>query len=97
MEALMRTSLKLAIGICALAGAVSYSAAAGAAPYFYRSTNGNWTDAEYNDGTCHYYYAHNAFDQETHVNRWGDCSRVAIGPNGEALPVAPAPVVVAPY
>jgi hypothetical protein len=54
-------------------------------------------DVEYNDGVCHYKYAHNAWDQETHVNRWGDCSGVAIGPNGEAAPVVTEPVLVPRY
>jgi hypothetical protein len=97
MEALMRTSFKLAMGIFALAGVVSYSAAASAEPYFNHYTDGSWTNAEYSDGTCHYYYSHNAYDQETHVNRYGDCSQIAIGPNGEAVPVMPATVVVPQY
>ena len=94
----MRTSFKLAMaGACALAGAVAFSAAATADPYYYRDRNGSWTNSEYHDGSCHFYYSHNAYDQQTYVNRYGDCSRVAIGPNGEAMPVVPAPVVVAPY
>jgi hypothetical protein len=97
MEALMRTSLKFAICIGALAGVVSYSAAVSAAPYFNRYIDGSWTNAEYNDGTCHYYYSHNAYDGETHVNRYGDCSGIAIGPGGEAVALMQAPVAFAPY
>jgi hypothetical protein len=67
----MRTSLKFAAGICALAGAVSYSAMANAA-YYNRYSDGSWTNAEYNDGNCHYYYSHNGYDGETHVNRYTD-------------------------
>ena len=93
----MRKSLKLAMGIGALAGVVSYSAAVNAEPYFNRYTDGSWTNAEYSDGTCHYYYSHNAYDGETHVNRYGDCSGIAIGPNGEAVMLVPAPVALAPY
>jgi hypothetical protein len=78
-------------------GVVMGSQAASALPYFHRDTNGSWTDVEYNDGVCHYKYAHNAWDQETHVNRWGDCSGVAIGPNGEAAPVVTEPVLVPRY
>jgi hypothetical protein len=97
MEALMRPSLKLAVAICALAGAVSYTAAASAEPYYNLYTDGSWTKAEYNDGACHYYYSHNGYDGETHVNRYGDCSHIAIGPNGEAVTLVPAPLAYAPY
>ncbi len=92
----MRSHLALAIlGGCALTGAVLYSPAAMADwrnPYFHRETNGSWTNVEYNDGVCHYSFSHNSYDQETHLNRWGDCSRLAIGPNGEAMPIPPAAV-----
>ena len=93
----MRTTLKVAMVIGALTGAVSYSAAVSAAPYFNRYTDGSWTNAEYNDGTCHYYYSHNSYDGETHVNRYGDCSGIAIGPDGDAVMLMQAPVAVAPY
>jgi hypothetical protein len=101
MEALMRPyHLVLAtLAGCVLTGATLYSPPAVAdwhSPHFYRETNGTWTNAEYDDGVCHYKYSHNSWDQETHLNRWGDCSRVAIGPSGEATPVyaVPVPVVV---
>ena len=59
--------------------------------------DGSWTNAEYNDGICHYRYSHNTYDGETHVNRYGDCSHIAIGPNGEAIPLPAMPIAVAPY
>ena len=90
----MRLSLKVAIGLCALTGVVS---AANADPYYHRYSDGSWTNAEYNDGSCHFYYSHNAYDNETHVNRYGDCSQIAIGPNGEAVTLMAAPVAIAPY
>ena len=93
----MRTSLRIAIGICALAGVVSLSSAASAGPYYNRYTDGSWTHAEYSDGSCHFYYSHNAYDDETHVNRYGDCSHIAIGPNGEAVPLMAMPVAPTPY
>jgi hypothetical protein len=89
----MRLSLKVAIGLCALTGVVS---AANADPYYHRYSDGSWTNAEYNDGSCHFYYSHNAYDNETHVNRYGDCSQIAIGPNGEAVSLM-APVAITPY
>jgi len=91
----MRTSLKIAIGIGAL-GAASLSAAS-AEPYYHRYTDGSWTNAEYSDGTCHYYFSHNSYDDETHVNRYGDCSQIAIGPNGEAVPLMAVPTMAPPY
>jgi hypothetical protein len=97
MEAYMRASLTLTFGICALAAAVFGSAAANAEPYFNRYNDGSWTNAEFNDGTCHYYYGHNAYDSETHVYRYGDCSHIAIGPAGEAIAVVPGPVALVPY
>ena len=84
----MHRSVKLALGFCVLAGAISYSAAASAEVYFNRYNDGSWTNAEYNDGTCHYYYSHNSYDNETHVNRYGNCSGIAIGPNGQAIALA---------
>ncbi|HEX5212920.1 MAG TPA: hypothetical protein VFW22_14440 [Pseudolabrys sp.] len=92
----MRISLKTTIGICAL-GALSLASAANAAPFYHRYTDGSWTNAEYNDGICHYSYSHNAYDGETHVNRYGDCSQIAIGPNGEAMRMNAMPVAPPPY
>jgi hypothetical protein len=86
----MRTSFKQAmIGLCVF-GVAALPAAASAEPYFHRYTDGSWTNSEYNDGRCHFYYSHNSYDNETHVNRYGDCSRIALGPNGEAIPVVTA-------
>jgi hypothetical protein len=102
MEALMRSYLALAmLGGCALTSVTLYAPAAKAdwhSPHVYRETNGDWTNVEYDDGVCHYKYAHNSWDNETQLNRWGDCARIAIGPNGEAMPVvvAPAPGYATP-
>jgi hypothetical protein len=93
----MRPSLKLALGLCALAGAAALSSAASADPYYHRYTDGSWTNTEYNDGSCHYYFSHNAYDGATNVNRYGDCSRIAVGPNGEAMPLMAVPFAAAPY
>lgn len=89
------TGLMAAIGVCALVGAYATPAAA----YYYRNTDGSWTNSEYSDGGCRIYYSHNAYDGETHVNRYGNCSNVAIGPDGRAMQVVPAPgaVVVPQY
>ena len=78
-----------------MAGAMLYSPAAMADwhnPYVYRESHDEWTNVHYDDGVCEYKFAHNSWDNETHVNRWGDCARVAIGPNGEAMPIA-APIL----
>jgi hypothetical protein len=93
MQVFMRTRFTLAIGICALA--CSWSAAA-SAEYFNRYTFGNWTNAQYNDGVCQYYYSFNAQSGETHVNRYGNCSQVAIGPDGRPIPVVPTAQLVLP-
>jgi hypothetical protein len=94
MEVLMRTRSALAIGICALA--LGWSAAANA-EYFNRYTDGSWTNAQYSDGTCTYYYSLNSQTGETHVNRYGNCSQVAIAPDGRPMPVMPtARVIVRP-
>jgi hypothetical protein len=91
MEAYMRSRLVLSLaGFCALAGAV-YSSAALADPYFYRGSSGNWTNVEYNDGACRYYYSHNAYDGTTNLNKYGDCSQVSIGPDGVAIPIIAIP------
>jgi hypothetical protein len=82
----MRAALKVA-GLCAVATVLA--TAANADPYFNRYRDGSWLNVEYNDGVCHYYYSHNSYDNETHVNRYGDCSQIAIGPNGEAVPLVP--------
>jgi hypothetical protein len=85
----MRPSFKF---VLAVAGGLAVSSAVTAAPYYHRDVNGTWTNVEYNDGICHYSFSRDASDGETQVNRWGDCSHIAIGPNGEALPVAPMPM-----
>jgi hypothetical protein len=93
----MRTPVKLAIGICALA--VGWSAAANA-EYFNRYTDGNWTNAEYDGGGCHYFYSVNHATGESHINRDGNCTHVAIGADGRPLPVVPmaqVPVLQPPY
>jgi opacity protein-like surface antigen len=84
----MRSFLKLTL---AGAGVVALSCAAAADPYFHSDVNGSWTNSEYNDGTCHYSFSRDASDGETHLNRWGHCSHIAIGPNGEPLQVIPPP------
>lgn len=94
----MRVDRALYLTACVLGGAALYASPALAdwhSPYFHRETHDEWTNVEYNDGVCHYKYSHNAEDGETHVNRWGDCSRVAIGPNGDVIPIA-APVDTMP-
>jgi hypothetical protein len=91
MEVVMRAHIVATMLGSALAGAMMASAPAAAEPYFYRSVNGSWTNVEYNDGVCHYYYAHNAYDDETKLNRYGDCSQIAIGPDGAPLHLYAAP------
>jgi hypothetical protein len=102
MEVHMRTFALSIASFCALAGA-TYVPAAQANdlehPYMHRETSGTWTNAEYDDGTCHYNYSHNAYDGTTNLHKNGDCSHIAIGPDGEATPVyasVPAGVIVAP-
>ena len=58
------------------------------------SSSAAWTNVEYNDGVCHYYYSYNSYDQNMKLNRYGDCSHVAIGPDGNPTPVYAGPVVV---
>ena len=92
----MRPSFKFTFGILALTAAASMSTTASAETYYHRYNDGSWTNAEYNDGTCHFYYSHNSWDNETKVNRYGDCSHIAIGPDGRAVPVVTAPLAYAP-
>jgi len=97
MEAIMRAKFALSSVAGTLIGATLIATPAGAAdwnnPYYYRETSGSWTNVEYNDGVCHYYYSRNAYDQNVKLNRYGDCSLVAIGPDGGAMRIYPAPVV----
>jgi hypothetical protein len=89
-EVTMRLHVTIAMLGCALSGVMLLSSPAAAnwhSPNIYRNTSGTWTDIEYDDGVCHYKYSHNAYDNETHVNRSGDCSRVAIGPSGVPAPI----------
>ena len=89
----MRPSMKLALGICAVT--LGWSAAANA-EYFNRYDAGGWTNAEYDGGGCHYFYSVNNQTGESHVNRYGNCSRIAIGPDGRPMPVMPMAQVVRP-
>jgi hypothetical protein len=97
MEVAMRLHIGAALLGSALIGALSLSSPAAADwqnPYFYRNVSGSWTNVEYNDGVCHYYYSHNAYDNQTTLNKYGDCSQIAIGPDGVAIRVYAVP---APY
>ena len=89
----MRTSMKLALGICAVTLGLSTAANA---EYFNRYTVGSWTNAEYDGGGCHYFYSMNRDTGESHVNRYGNCSRIVIGPDGRPMPVMPMAQVVRP-
>jgi hypothetical protein len=91
MEAIMRRYFVLSLG-SALAGAMLVSAAA-ADPYFRREQYGSWTNVEYNDGVCQYYYSYNSYDQTMKLNRYGDCTHIAITPDGNPTPVYAGPVV----
>jgi hypothetical protein len=95
-EAQMRANFKLSVLGGALAAAISTAALAD--PYFYRETNGSWTNVTYDDGTCRYRYSHNSYDDQTYLNKYGDCSRLAIGPDGLArpIPMYGAPVLYGP-
>ncbi|HXD43685.1 MAG TPA: hypothetical protein VN655_01010 [Pseudolabrys sp.] len=88
----MRMSVKLALGVAA---AVGFSATANA-EYFNRYTAGNWTNAEYDGGGCHYFYSVNNATGESHVNRDGNCAHIAIGRDGRPLPVVPMAQAVMP-
>jgi hypothetical protein len=94
VEAIMRRYFALSVG-SALVGVTLVSAAT-ADTYFRRDHNGSWTNVEYNDGVCKYYYSFNSYDQDLKINRYGDCSRVAIGPDGNPAPVMIGPVVARP-
>ena len=89
----MRTRITLALGICALA--VGWSAAANA-EYFNRYQSGDWTNAEYDGGGCHYFFSVNRQSGESHANRYGNCSRIVIGPGGQPMPAMPMAQVVEP-
>jgi hypothetical protein len=94
MEAIMRKYFAISAG-CTLAGVMLFSVGAAAdwhQPYVYRETSGSWTNVEYNDGVCHYYYSYNAYDQNMKLNRYGDCSHVAIGPDGVATRIYAVPL-----
>jgi hypothetical protein len=96
-EAPMRLNFTLLTSACALVGALAAASPAIAdwhSPYIYRETSGTWTNVHYDDGICNYYFSRNSYDNETKFNKKGDCSRVAIGPDGMPMPIA---VVPAPY
>ena len=93
----MRADLKFSLLGCAVAAAITSTAAMADwhSPYIYRETSGSWTNVKYDDGICRYYYSHNTYDNQTNLNKYGDCSRIAIGPDGLATPIpmygAPVP------
>ena len=94
----MRSYLAMTLFGGALAGAALSLPAAAADwfnPHIYSESHGSWTNVEYDDGTCHYKYSYDASDEQTNVNRWGDCSRVSIGPGGQPvrLIAVPAPLI----
>ena len=85
MEAIMRKCFALSAGCLLTTALISAAAAADwRQPYVYRETSGSWTNVEYDDGNCHYYYSFNSYDQNMKISGYGDCSHVAIGPDGVA-------------
>jgi len=99
MEATMRLSLTLPLFAFAAALVLPPPASADwHKPYVYREGGSNWNTVQYDDGICRYYYSHNAYDDRTSLNKSGDCSHLAIGPDGMAVPVygMAGPTVVAP-
>jgi hypothetical protein len=97
----MHSHLKLAVaGGCALAGVMLYAPVATAewhAPRIYQESHDGWTNVSYDDGVCSYKFTRSAYDRQTHVDRWGDCSHIVIGADGTAIPVeAMAPAIYVP-
>jgi len=98
----MRSYLALAmLSGCALAIIPQAASADWHKPYVYREGGSNWNTVEYDDGICRYYYSHNDYDNKTSLNKSGDCSHIAIGPDGMAIPVygmaVPGTVAPTPY
>lgn len=94
----MRSYFMLSVVGCTLAGAASVPAMADwHSPYIHRETSGSWTNVQYDDGVCRFYYSHNTYDNNTNVNRWGDCSHVAIGPDGMPVYATPVQPVIRRY
>ena len=90
----MRRNFAAAVLGCALAAALSASSSALADPHspnFSRYTDGTWTNINYDDGVCKYYFSHNSYDGQTNLNKYGDCSRVAIAPDGTPMPITLVP------
>jgi hypothetical protein len=82
-----------------MAGAMLYRPTAFADwdnPYVYRESHDEWTNVHYDDGVCEYKYSSNATDGNSHIERWGDCSHIIIGPGGVAAPAALVPTYPAP-
>jgi hypothetical protein len=94
-----RLALSAAAGL-ALAG-VTFSAPVAKAdwhtPRVYQESHDGWTNVSYDDGICSYKFSRSAYDRQTHVDRWGDCSHIVIGADGTAIPVqAMAPAIYVP-
>ena len=89
----MRLKFTLAM-LCAVAAALSASAAMADwhSPYIHRESDGSWVNVHYDDGVCSYYFSHNSYDNQTNLNKYGDCSRIMIAPDGMAQPIALVPV-----
>jgi len=89
----MRLKFTLAM-LGAIAAALSASAAMADwhSPYIHRESDGSWINVHYDDGVCSYYFSHNSYDNQTNLNKYGDCSRIMITPDGMAQPIAMVPV-----
>jgi hypothetical protein len=94
MEMTMRLYPMLSMASCMMAGAILVSVPAAAdwhRPYIHRETSGSWTNSEYDDGVCRIYYSHNDYDNNTKIDRRGDCSHVIIDPDGTPRYTMPFP------
>jgi hypothetical protein len=91
----MRLNFKLSVLGGALIGVIASSLPAAAdwhKPYIYRESSDSWTNVRYDDGVCSYYFSHNDYDNKTNLNKSGDCSHIAIGPDGMARAVYVTPM-----
>ena len=91
----MRLKSTLPVLCYALAGAIPFPSVAAEwhSPYIYRETSGSWTNMSYDDGICRYSYSHNSYGNETSVKKSGDCSRLAIAPDGTPMLMSGAPTI----
>jgi hypothetical protein len=85
MRAKFALSLLAGLALCSMPLANAAFANSWHPPYIHDDSNGDYTNYSYDDGICEYRYSFNSYEKHAQASRYGDCSHLAIGPDGRVM------------